>query len=278
MVLVARMKSASVSATSVDRPLIRCVIFDLDDTLYDCFKQRVRPAHRYAAEAMVKAGLKGSVEAVYRARMRAFHDDPMLRYIDAVVGRQFQAGDPQAMSKIAHDAYFNCPVGKLKLFGGTLPLLRFLHERGVRNFVVSFGEPHIQHAKVRALGLDHEPGIDAILYADRGKILTKEGAFRQIQEKTGFPPQQILVVGDRPMSEIKAGKTLGMHTVRIRRGEFKVQEPTGPEEQPDHVIRNIGQVRTLPFTFGIEGIAENPRRRGGKENAEMEKRRNPIRK
>src|SRR4051812_24476939 len=29
-------------------PLIRCVIFDLDDTLYDCFKQRVRVAHRHA--------------------------------------------------------------------------------------------------------------------------------------------------------------------------------------------------------------------------------------
>src|SRR6476646_11339644 len=31
------------------KPLIRCVIFDLDDTLYDCFGQRVRVAHRYAA-------------------------------------------------------------------------------------------------------------------------------------------------------------------------------------------------------------------------------------
>src|SRR5882762_8948328 len=27
-------------------PLIRCVIFDLDDTLYDCLGQRVRVTHR----------------------------------------------------------------------------------------------------------------------------------------------------------------------------------------------------------------------------------------
>ena len=52
------------------------------------------------------------------------------------------------------------------------------------------------------------------------------------------------------MSEIKAGKALGMHTVRLKRGEFKVQEPTGPEEQPDYVVKDIGEVRKLAYRFG----------------------------
>src|SRR3954452_9773799 len=85
------------------RPLLRCVIFDLDDTLYDCLGQRVRPAHRHAAEAMVAVGLKGSVDDVYHARLRAFHSDPMLRHIDAEVIRHFGAGDPEAVSRAAHD-------------------------------------------------------------------------------------------------------------------------------------------------------------------------------
>src|SRR5438270_7197644 len=63
------------------RPLIRCVIFDLDDTLYDCFGQRMRVTHRHAAQAMVEAGLNATADAVYRARMRAFRPDPMLRHI-----------------------------------------------------------------------------------------------------------------------------------------------------------------------------------------------------
>src|SRR5438270_6261968 len=128
------------------KPLIRCVIFDLDDTLYDCLGQRVRVTHRYAAQAMVKAGLKADTEAVYRARMRAFRADPMLRYIDAEVSRYFHAENPEEISRIAREAYFNCPVGKLTLFPGSLPLLRFLAKRGVRNFIVSFGEPKTQHA------------------------------------------------------------------------------------------------------------------------------------
>jgi FMN phosphatase YigB (HAD superfamily) len=231
-------------------PLIRCVIFDLDDTLYDCFGQWLRVAHRHAARAMVKAGLKAKVEAVYRARMRAFRRDPMLRHIDAEVCRRFDAADPEAVSLAARDAYFNCPVGKLRLFPGTLPLLRHLRGRGVHSYIVSFGEPKTQHAKVRALGLHDHPHIAQILYADRDKLLTKEAAFRQIQEKEGLPAEQMLVVGDRPMSEIRAGNDLGMHTVRIRRGEFVAQEPQGPEEEPDFVARSISEVRSLALAWG----------------------------
>lgn len=229
---------------------IRCVIFDLDDTLYDCFRQRVKPAHRHAAEAMVKAGVNADVEEVYRARMQAFLDDPMLRHIDAVVTARYGVVDPVTISEAARNAYFTCPVGKLTLFSGTMPLLRFLHARGIKCFVVSFGEPAIQKAKVQSLGLDRTPAIDRIFYADRQNLLTKEAAFRQIQEELGLKAAEILVVGDRPMSEIRAGNELGMHTVRIRRGEFAKQEPQGKVEQADYTVKTISDVRKLPYAWG----------------------------
>lgn len=231
------------------KALIRCVIFDLDDTLYDCLGQRVRPSHRHAAEAMVKAGLKADVDAVFRARMLAFQQDPMLHHIDAVVCREFQAEDPEGITRTARDAYFTCPVGELKIFRGTRPLLRFLHSQGVKVFIVSFGEPEIQRAKVRALRLDQEPAIDKIFYADRDKLLTKEAAFKKIQQELGLNASEILVVGDRPMREIRAGRELGMHTVRIRHGEFAKQEPRGTEEEADYEVKNISEVKTLPFQW-----------------------------
>jgi FMN phosphatase YigB (HAD superfamily) len=143
-------------------------------------------------------------------------------------------------------------VDKLTLFPGSLPLLRFLAKHGVRNFIVSFGEPKIQQAKVAALGLDREPSVEKIYYADRGNVLTKEEAFRQIQKKTRLHSSQILIVGDRPMREIRAGKALGMHTVRLRHGEFKGQQPIGPEEAPDFVIKKITDVRKLPYAWSQE--------------------------
>jgi FMN phosphatase YigB (HAD superfamily) len=238
------------------RPLIRCVIFDLDDTLYDCLGQRVRECHRHAAEAMVKGGLKAEVEQVYRARMRAFRRDPMLRYIDPEVTRYFGAENHGAVMAAARDAYFNCPVGKLKLFPGSLPLLRRLAARGVKNFIVSFGEPAIQRQKIAALGLDRESSVTEILYADRTNVLTKEAAFRQIQQRLKLPAQQILVVGDRPAREIRAGKELGMHTVRVHRGEFRSQMPSGPEEEPDYVIAGISRISKLPFLWGADAVGK----------------------
>jgi FMN phosphatase YigB (HAD superfamily) len=157
-----------------------------------------------------------------------------------------------AISEAARDAYFNCPVGKLTLFSGTLPLLRFLHGRGIKSFVVSFGEPEIQKAKVRSLGLDRTAAIDRIFYADRQNLLTKEAAFRQIQKELGRNPGEMLIVGDRAMSEIRAGNELGMHTVRIRRGEFAAQEPQGKIEQADYTVKNISEVRRLPYLWGVE--------------------------
>lgn len=230
-------------------PLIRCVIFDLDDTLFDSLGQRVRPAHRHAAEAMVRAGLNTTVEAAYRARIRAFRRDPMLRHIDPAVWSEFGGGDCDAVCRAARDAYFKCPVGELKLFRGVLPLLRFLHSRGVRVYIVSFGEPEIQRAKVRALGLEGHPGIDQIYYADRDQLLTKEAAFAMIQQQLQLPACEMLIVGDRPMREIRAGKELGMHTVRLRHGEFASQKPRGPEEEPDYEVRHVSEIKALPFTW-----------------------------
>jgi putative hydrolase of the HAD superfamily len=240
------------NSRSKNPPLIRCVIFDLDDTLYDCLGQRVRPAHRHAAAAMVKAGLKAKVEAVYRARMKAFRQDPMLRHIDPEVCRRFGAQEIERISRAAHDAYFNCPVGKLTLFRGTMPLLHFLHSRGARVFVVTFGEPAIQKTKVKALGLEGSPAIDKIFYADRDKLLTKEAAFQIIQQELGLPADQVLIVGDRAMSEIRAGNELGMHTVRIRRGEFAAQDPLDKIEVADYEVKNISDVKRLGFAWGRE--------------------------
>jgi len=41
-----------------------------------------------------------------------------------------------------------------------------------------------------------------------------------------------------------------MHTVRLLHGEFKSQMPVGPEEEPDHVVKSISEIRRLPFAWG----------------------------
>jgi len=234
------------------RPLITTVIFDLDDTLYDCFQQRVQAAHRHAATALAAAGLQVSVEEIYRIRMQAFDEDPQLTHIDERVCKHFGVPQPERdkLMRAARHAFFTLPVDKLTLFPGTLRVLRTLKERGVGVFVVSFGDPDTQRAKVAALGLDREPSIERVFYADAAHLVTKEAIFRSILRNAESDAGRVLVVGDRPSSEIKAGKVLGMHTVRLRGGEFSRSGAQGPEEQADFEISKIEGVLKLPFEFG----------------------------
>ena len=231
-------------------PLITVVLFDLDDTLYDCLGQRVVAAHRNASHALANAGLPASPGEILKLRLAALEADPRLEYVDLEVGRQLGVPLSDTARQASQAAYFSTPVGRLHLFPGALQLLRYLKQRGVRNFIVSFGDPQTQHAKVVSLGLDREPAVENIFYADRAHVLSKEDVFRSILRVVESDPARVLVVGDRPASEIRAGKGLGMHTVRVRHGEFRRQEPQSDAERPDFEIRKISALRKLPFKFG----------------------------
>lgn len=243
-------RRAAARPASPSRPLVTTAVFDLDDTLYDCYRQRVLAAHRHAAEAMVRAGLPATPEHVLRLRLRAFRRDPRLSRIDAVVCRRFRVPHPEKIVQAARQAFFTLPVGKLTLYPASLRVLRALHRAGVRVFVVSFGDPFTQHAKVRALGLDREPSVERIFYADTTHLVTKEGVFRSLLRHVEPDPKRVLVIGDRPSSEIRAGKLLGMRTARLRRGEFVGLKPAGPEEIADFTLRDIAGVLRLPLRFG----------------------------
>jgi len=237
-------------AAGAARPLITVVLFDLDDTLYDCLGQRVVAAHRNASRTLAAAGLPASADEILRLRLAALEADPRLEFVDLEVGRQLGLPLSDTLRQASQAAYFSTPVGRLRLFPGARDLLRSLKRRGVRNFIVSFGDPDTQRAKVAALGLDCEPSVENIFYADRAQVLTKEEVFRSILRSVESDPARVLVVGDRPASEIRAGKGLGMHTVRLRHGEFAVQEPESEMERADFEIRKITALSKLPFHFG----------------------------
>jgi len=246
----ARVRRAGRRSAAVPRPLITVVLFDLDDTLYDCFGQRVVAAHRHASQALAAAGLPASADEILKLRLAALEADPRLEFVDLKVGRSLGVPLTDAQRESAQAAYFSTPVGRLRLFPGALKLLRYLKRRRVRNFIASFGDPDTQRAKVAALGLDRESSVENIFYADRAQALTKEEVFRSILRSVESDPARVLVVGDRPASEIRAGKSLGMPTVRLRHGEFSRQEPESDAERADFEIRKIAALRKLPFHFG----------------------------
>ncbi|MGH9803653.1 MAG: HAD family hydrolase [Candidatus Acidiferrales bacterium] len=239
------------------RPLITTVVFDLDDTLYDCLRQRVLAAHRYASRQLLRAGLQRrlgrriSFERLWRLRLRLFREERNLATLDARLLARLGVAGPLAarLARLGPAAYFSLPVGKLRLFPDTLPTLRRLHRSGVRLYILTAGHKRIQQAKIRALGLNRLPYLRAVFYTG---LLAGRGKLHYLRQVLRYEPnpRRILVVGDRPDSEIRAARRLGMWTVRRLGGEFARYRPSHRLERPDFTIRKLSSLFRLPFHFG----------------------------
>lgn len=248
---------ASRTISSGTSPRITTVVFDLDDTLYDCFRQRVLAAHRYASRQLLAAGLNQhlkrrlTIAQLLRLRIKLFRQERFLNTLDtrlcAALGLRGRAA--RRLAKIGRDAYFSYPVRNLRLFPDTLPTLRRLHRSGVRIHIVTAGYLHIQRAKTRMLGLDCSPCVEKIFYTGLTRGRGKKGKLRHVL-RTERDPRRVLVVGDRPDSEIRVARELGMWAVRRLGGEFARFKSGTPMEHPHFTIRHVSQLLRLPFEFG----------------------------
>jgi HAD superfamily hydrolase (TIGR01457 family) len=78
------------------------------------------------------------------------------------------------------------------------------------------------------VGKPHSPIIEAIV------------------EKTGFSVDQLAMVGDRLYTDIAMGST-GITTILVLTGETKESDIPSAKQQPDYVVKNIGELREIYF-------------------------------
>jgi len=240
------------NATSSAAPAeIRAVVFDLDDTLFDCATQCVAPAHREAAKAMVEAGAAATADEVLEARLAL---SGIERDVDDAVAASFRSVSPVRVAEAGRRAFYDRDPGPIVPFAFARDVLARVRAR-CKTVLLSTGHPPTQQKKIAALGLADQ--FDEILLDDvfgrRGKG-AKEEVLREWVARSGLAPAQVLVVGDRPDAEVAAALRLGMHALRVRGGEFAAYPtPDGAAEAPD--------VRAALVVLGIEAGTESERER-----------------
>ena len=97
------------------------------------------------------------------------------------------------------------------------PDLSVLRELTSDLYLVTSGFRRLQQSKIKALGFEQlfkGIFIDAV---DEPERKGKEGIFRSIMDAAGLSPEEVIVVGDNPDSEIEVGNRLGIRTVQILR-------------------------------------------------------------
>ncbi|MCC7138159.1 MAG: HAD family hydrolase [Planctomycetes bacterium] len=209
-------------------PSVRAVVFDLDDTLFDCWTQCVGPAHREAAKAMVEAGARASVGEVLDARLALAG---LEKDLDDAVAATFRSVQPVKVAEAGRRAFYDRDPGPITPFPFARDVLRRVHEVA-RVVLLSMGHPPTQRRKVEVLGLTD--AFDDVLVDDVFGRRGKEEVLRGWLASTGLSPAEVLVVGDRPDAEIAAALRLGMQALRVRGGEFAARPtPPGVPESPD---------------------------------------------
>lgn len=78
-------------------------------------------------------------------------------------------------------------------------------------YLVTTGYLKLQYSKVRQLGIENDFREIIVVDPDVSRK-TKKDVFAGIIEKYGYEPQDLLIIGDDPDSEIKAALSLGIDT------------------------------------------------------------------
>ena len=226
------------------RRRIEAVIFDLDDTLFDCTAQLTEPARRRAAETLAAAIPDSTASALHRLQAELADRFSSSDAIREIARRHGLSAD---VVESALSVYNRGEVEAITPFPDTLPTLDELTVRTYRLCLVTTGRPERQRRKIRRLGLrvyfSEEEGT--LFFHDDRRVRAKDEALRRAVRRLDLPPGRILSVGDKLNSEISASKRLGMRTARLRFGRQKNQRPRSPVERPDHELNRLSDLLEL---------------------------------
>jgi HAD superfamily hydrolase (TIGR01549 family) len=186
--------------------VIKALIFDLDSCL--CAANEVGDQlFRPAFDAIRRANHGTVPDDVLE---KAFSDCWRFPFTD--VAHKYHFTDE--MTKAGFAAFAQIEVTEPMHGYGDLHILRELRQK---LFLVTSGFRRLQESKVNALGIRElfaEVRIDAI---DEPGSKGKAQHFEEILKSHSLNPEETMVVGDNPDSEIAAGNRLGTKTVQVLR-------------------------------------------------------------
>lgn len=219
---------------------VKGIIFDLDDTLFDCTGQLTGPARQRAAQ-VISVATGFDLESLCAAQAELSDTHGSSGAIGAL-GQKYAL--PESIIAHALAAYNTHAVETISPFPDSCPTLAELTRRTYTLAVVTSGNPDRQRRKIHLLGLagyfDETRGT-LFIHDDR-QTTDKTPFLRQAALSMALPCHAILSVGDKLDAEIAASNRLGMTTARFVHGRQKNRVPQTPDEHPDFEIHTLSKL------------------------------------
>jgi HAD superfamily hydrolase (TIGR01509 family) len=216
----------------------RAIFFDLDYTLYDQW-QHVAGALAQVAAAVAQES-PGGGRALADSLVKAWgtlgpdHEHLFDRWLE---GHGLLSRERVEKCVRVFHAY---RPAELVPYLGVEEVLQALKSRQ-RLGIITDGEPHMQRAKVTALGL--AACFDVIVYAgELSRAKPDPEVFQRALQALEVRPEASVFVGDHPVRDILGARRVGMRALRVLTGEFR-QLPDDPRWGPEHRLESL---RDLP--------------------------------
>lgn len=232
---------------------IKAIIFDLDDTLYDCTGMLAEASRKRAAKAMVENGIPCTEEEIYKLQNEALEKHgPYYNIFNEIVKKY---GAPKEVVYKALSAYNSNEVSDIHPFPDVIATLKQLKSNDIQLFLVTVGVHERQEKKIKLLGLNKLFHDVIVSDGEVGPLL--EECYEQLLEKHNLNAHDVAVVGDRVREELRIGRTMGMTTIRMLHGRFKLNTTFDKSYNADYKIKRIFQVPTVISLINLNKSPDN---------------------
>ena len=220
---------------------VKAIVFAIDDVLYDAFLQKSN-ARLSAVKAMIEAGLPVDVETGYRKLEEIVKElgPNNNRHFDSLLEKLGLKWDP-AVVAAGVVAYRNTNPVFLKPYPDTVPTLLRLREMGLKLGIASSGRSVKEWEKLINLGLQHL--FQAVVVSEDLKLnqLTEQ-VLEQVAHQLNVDIGETAYVGVNPDTEINVANRAGLTTIRLRKGEAKLEKGTS---NPRYEINKLSEIIQL---------------------------------
>lgn len=230
---------------------MKAIIFDLDDTLYDCTGSLLEASRRRAAKAMVNDELNCTEEEAYLMQKELSEKFGPYYLVFNEIAKKF--GLDNEFVDNALKAYNSDEVSDIQLFPDAVPTLKKLSLEKYKLFLLTTGIHERQHKKIELLNL--KAYFDEVIINDQEVGLLMEGCLDAILKKYSLRPGDVIVVGDRVREELRIAKSMGMTTVQMLHGRFKIESAHDISSKPDYKIKRLFQ---LPSLLKLRDVGRTP--------------------
>ena len=235
---------------------LRAVFFDIDDTLYST-SEFAALARRNGIEAMRRYGLRLPTEMLLKeleeviAEFSTNYEHHFDKLLLRMPRRAYAGVNPGLLIAAGVSAYHDTKMSHLQPFPDAVDALTRLADTDLIRGIITAGLEVKQSEKIIRLKIYDLLTPTAIFISDQiGVSKPNPKLYLKACEETGIRPGEAMYVGDHPVNDIDPPNSIGMITVRQRRGGRHQNEPSATP--PTHEIRDFQELlEILKTTYGV---------------------------